>query len=94
VTLTRIALSNPVDADEPIISVLDVMQGLRAAVAELSDNELPRAGLQMVSNYDETTCITASIGMARNNLLLGMGRAGGLERDHGCYFNAGGFSCR
>lgn len=57
------------------VNVLDVMQGLRAAVAELSDNELPRAGLQMVNNYDETTYITASIGMVRNNLLLGMGLA-------------------
>ncbi len=54
------------------VNVLEVMQGLREAVADLAANELDRAGLTMSNNYDETEYITASIGMVRNNLLLGM----------------------
>jgi multidrug efflux pump subunit AcrB len=54
------------------VNVLEVMTHLKAAVAELSANELDRAGLTIYQDYDETVYITASIGMVRNNLLLGM----------------------
>ncbi|MEJ8569475.1 efflux RND transporter permease subunit [Elongatibacter sediminis] len=54
------------------VNVFEVMQGLNAAVEDLSANELRRAGLTMVGDYDETEYITQSIGMVRNNLLLGM----------------------
>jgi len=54
------------------VNLLEVMAGLRAAVSELSENELKRAGLYMYGDYDETQYIMESIGMVRNNLLLGM----------------------
>lgn len=54
------------------VNVLEVMQGLREAVAELAENELQRVGLTIYGDYDETQYITASIGMVRNNLVLGM----------------------
>lgn len=54
------------------VNVLEVMQGLRESVADLSANELDRAGLTMHGDYDETEYIDASIGMVRNNILLGM----------------------
>jgi len=57
------------------VNVLEVMQGLRDVVADLSKNELDQAGLTMSGDYDETEYINASIGMVRNNLLLGMSLA-------------------
>ncbi len=54
------------------VNVLEVMAGLRAEVAELAENELQRAGLHIYGDYDETQYITESIGMVRNNLILGM----------------------
>lgn len=54
------------------VNVLEVMDGLREAVADLAENELNRAGLNIYNDYDETRYINASIGMVRNNLILGM----------------------
>jgi multidrug efflux pump subunit AcrB len=54
------------------VNVLEVMQGLREAVADLAENELQRVGLIIYGDYDETQYITASIGMVRSNLILGM----------------------
>lgn len=54
------------------VNVLEVMSGLRAAIADLEENELNRAGLTIFGDYDETEYIVQSVGMVRNNLLMGM----------------------
>ena len=54
------------------VNVLEVMAALKEAVADLSANELDRAGLEMIQNYDASIYVTGSIKMVRNNLLLGM----------------------
>ncbi len=54
------------------VNILDVMTAVRATVADLQANELARAGLVMTQNFDQSDYINASIGMVRNNLLLGM----------------------
>jgi len=57
------------------VNVLEVMDELKAVIAELAENELGRAGLTIQQNYDETVYVKSSIGMVRNNLLLGMSLA-------------------
>jgi len=57
------------------VNVYDVMDGVKAAVAAMADNELARAGLTMQQNSDDTEYISASVGMVRNNLLLGVSLA-------------------
>lgn len=54
------------------VNVLEVMEALKAAIADLAANELDRAGLSISQNYDESIYVTGSIDMVRNNLLLGM----------------------
>ena len=54
------------------VNVLEVMEGLRQAAAELRDGPLARAGLSFEQVYDETVYIHRSISMVRNNLLLGV----------------------
>ncbi len=54
------------------VNVLEVMQGLREAMAELQAGPLDRAGLDIKQVYDETDYINDSISMVRNNLLLGI----------------------
>lgn len=54
------------------VNVLEVMAGVKAAVADLSANELDRAGLEMNQNYDQSLYVVGSINMVRNNLLIGM----------------------
>jgi multidrug efflux pump subunit AcrB len=63
---------------EQNVNVLDVMDDLKAAVAELREGPLARAGLVMNQSYDESVYITQSIAMLRNNLLLGMLLAVGI----------------
>jgi multidrug efflux pump subunit AcrB len=53
-------------------NVYEVMDGLKAAVADLAANELERAGLQIFQDADDTVYISDSVGMVRNNLLLGV----------------------
>jgi multidrug efflux pump subunit AcrB len=53
------------------VNVLEVMDGLKAAVAELMP-ELERNGLLMRQVYDETVYIQSSIAMVRTNLMLGV----------------------
>jgi len=60
------------------VNVLDVMHGLGAAVAELRDGPLKRAGLSIEQVYDETDYIDNSIDMLRTNLALGMLLATGV----------------
>lgn len=54
------------------VNVLEVMQGLREAMAELQAGPLDQAGLDIQQVYDETDYINDSISMVRNNLLLGI----------------------
>jgi multidrug efflux pump subunit AcrB len=60
---------------EPGVNVLQVMTGIKAAVAELNAGPVARQGLTMRLVYDETDYIKDSINMLRNNLLLGIGLA-------------------
>jgi multidrug efflux pump subunit AcrB len=57
------------------VNVYEVMDGLKAAVEDLKQNELDRAGLTMLQDSDDTVYISASVGMVRNNLLLGVSLA-------------------
>ncbi len=63
---------------EQNVNVLDVMDALKATVAELAEGPLARAGLTISQSYDESVYITQSIDMVRNNLLLGMLLAVGI----------------
>ncbi len=57
------------------VNVYQVMGDLKAAVADLEANELERAGLIIEQDSDDTVYISASVGMVRNNLLLGVSLA-------------------
>jgi len=54
------------------VNVLEVMQGLQTAAAELRAGPLAAAGLQMEQVYDETVYINRSLQMLFGNLLLGI----------------------
>ena len=54
------------------VNVLDVMEKLKATIAELKDGLLKDNGLKIEQLYDETIYTKASISMVQNNLLLGM----------------------
>ncbi len=60
------------------VNVLEVMEGLHAAVEELRAGPLERAGLTITQVYDETLYIDRSIAMVRNNLGLGILLATGI----------------
>jgi len=57
------------------VNVLDVMEELKAAIEELREGPLARAGLVIDQAYDESVYIEESIAMLRTNLLLGIGLA-------------------
>jgi multidrug efflux pump subunit AcrB len=57
------------------VNVLDVLKKVKAEVDELAENDLARAGLHIEMDYDQSEYVLASIGMVRNNLLLGMALA-------------------
>lgn len=54
------------------VNVLQVMDGLREAVAELRAGPLQRAGLSLEQVYDETIYIDRSIAMVTGNLAFGI----------------------
>jgi multidrug efflux pump subunit AcrB len=54
------------------INVMDVMKGLKIALAELNDGALKREGLQLIQMYDETTYIGRSMNLVQSNLLIGI----------------------
>ena len=54
------------------VNVIQVMDGLQAAMKELNEGPLKRAGLQMIQMYDETIYIGRSMSLVQNNLLLGI----------------------
>ncbi|MFT5162176.1 MAG: multidrug efflux pump subunit AcrB [Alteromonadaceae bacterium] len=54
------------------VNVMEVMEGLKAKMAELNEGELKRAGLHMIQMYDETIYIGRSMDLVRSNMLLGI----------------------
>ena len=52
-------------------NVIEVMDGIREAVRELNETELPRQGLYLTQVYDETVYIDSSINLVRQNIFLG-----------------------
>ncbi len=54
------------------VNVIQVMEGLKAAMAELNAGPLKRANLYMVQMYDETEYIGRSMSLVKNNLLIGI----------------------
>ena len=54
------------------VNVLDVMDELKATIADLEERVITPAGLTIDQVYDETIYIKQSIAMVRNNLLLGV----------------------
>lgn len=52
-------------------NVLDVMDGLREAVAELNTQVLRSRKLQLTQVYDETEYIYASVGLVNQNIIVG-----------------------
>jgi multidrug efflux pump subunit AcrB len=57
------------------VNVYKIMADVKLAVADLAANELERAGLSIEQDSDDTVYISASVGMVRNNLLLGISLA-------------------
>lgn len=54
------------------VNVLQVMDGLKQAAAELEQGALKRAGLSMQQVYDETVYIDRSMAMVETNLAIGI----------------------
>lgn len=54
------------------VNVIQVMQGLKAAMTELNEGPLKREGLKLIQMYDETVYIGRSMSLVQNNLLIGI----------------------
>ncbi|MDO6425522.1 efflux RND transporter permease subunit [Thalassotalea sp. 1_MG-2023] len=54
------------------VNVIQVMEGLQAAMKELNEGPLKRANLELIQMYDETIYIGRSMSLVKNNLLLGI----------------------
>ena len=52
-------------------NVLEVMEGLRQAAAELNDGILKHRGLQIFLYYDETDYIYSAMGLVKQNIFIG-----------------------
>lgn len=52
-------------------NVIEVMRGIRRAVAELNEFALPSQALELRQVYDETVYINASIDLVQNNIFIG-----------------------
>jgi len=52
-------------------NVIETMEGIREAVAELKAGVLPRAGLTLNQVYDETTYINSAIDLVNQNIYVG-----------------------
>ena len=52
-------------------NVMDVMEGLRGALAQLNDGVLADRGLTLTQVYDETDYITSAVGLVQQNIWLG-----------------------
>jgi HAE1 family hydrophobic/amphiphilic exporter-1 len=56
---------------EPGANVLDVMDGLKATMADLNEDLLAARGLVMMQSYDETDYVDSAISLVRQSLLIG-----------------------
>ncbi len=56
---------------EPGANILDVMRGVKEAVADLNDDLLADRGLRLTQAYDETDYVYSAIGLVRQSLVLG-----------------------
>ncbi|MDG1752503.1 MAG: efflux RND transporter permease subunit [Thalassotalea sp.] len=65
------AIAMNVQAEQGV-NVIQVMDGLKAAVKELNEGPLKRAQLEIIQMYDETIYIGRSMSLVKNNLLLGI----------------------
>ncbi|GHF87925.1 efflux RND transporter permease subunit [Thalassotalea marina] len=54
------------------VNVMQVMEGLQAAMTELNEGPLKRANLKLIQMYDETIYIGRSMSLVQNNLMLGI----------------------
>ena len=52
-------------------NVIEVMEGIREAVAELNAGPIPRAELELEQLYDETVYINSAIDLVRQNIVIG-----------------------
>lgn len=52
-------------------NVIETMEGINAAIAELNEYAIPQAGLMMSQVYDETIYIKSSISLVRQNIWVG-----------------------
>ncbi len=52
-------------------NVIETMQGLREAVAELNQSIVPAAGLELKQVYDETVYIQSAIDLVKQNIWIG-----------------------
>jgi hydrophobic/amphiphilic exporter-1 (mainly G- bacteria), HAE1 family len=52
-------------------NVIATMDGIRAAIDELNEYELPNAGLKATQSYDETVYIEAAIDLVQQNIFVG-----------------------
>jgi HAE1 family hydrophobic/amphiphilic exporter-1 len=52
-------------------NVIEAMDGIRAAVAELNEAAVPEAGLRLQQVYDETVYIDSAIALVRQNIWIG-----------------------
>ena len=52
-------------------NVLEVMAGIRLAIAELNEGPLAREGLRLTQVYDETMYIESAIDLVQNNIVVG-----------------------
>jgi len=52
-------------------NVIETMEGVREAVAELNETVLPAEGLRLEQVYDETDYILSAIGLVRQNIVVG-----------------------
>ncbi len=56
-------------------NVIETMEGIREAVAELNESAMPGAGLTLEQVYDETVYINSAIDLVRQNIWIGGGLA-------------------
>ncbi len=52
-------------------NVIETMDGLKAAVAELNESAIPNAGLELRQVYDETVYINSAIELVQQNIWVG-----------------------
>ncbi len=52
-------------------NVIETMEGIKAAVAELNARVVPEAGLKLQHIYDETVYINSSVSLVQQNIIVG-----------------------